>query len=129
MNEPANTFILNLSREAEKIRISAYEKTSSEEQTLKHYEDHPVSFIEIEKLCKEIVTLLNRANRRGDITPEIINDLKKAGQTLYDELLTPRVKNLLRFTISETLVLYIDDQLIRGKTGKSIVRGVGGITT
>ena len=112
MNEPANTFILNLSREAEKIRISAYEKISGEEQTLKHYEDHAVSFIEIEKLCKEIVTLLNRANRRGDITPEIINDLKKAGQTLYDELLTPRVKNLLRSTLSETLVLYIDDQLV-----------------
>src|SRR4030066_2023128 len=99
MTDPANTFILNLSRETEKIRISAYEKISGEEQTLKHYEDHAVSFIEIEKLCKEIVTLLNRANRRGDITPEIINDLKKAGQTLYDELLTPRVKNLLRSTL------------------------------
>jgi len=112
MKQTTNTFMLHLSREGEKLRISAFEKIYEEEQTLKHYEDNPVSFIEIEKLCKEIVTILNRANRRGDITPGIINDLKKAGQTLYDELLTPKVKDLLRSTSSDTLVLYIDDQLV-----------------
>jgi len=74
--------------EADKIRIYAYERTSSEEQTLKHYEDHRVSFSEINSTCKEVVTILNRANRRGDIASEAITDLKKAGQTLYDELLT-----------------------------------------
>ena len=112
MNKPSNTFILNLIREGEKIRINAYEKTSGEEQTLKHYEDHQVSFSGIDRICKEVIAILNRANRRGDIAPEVITDLKKAGQTLYDELLTSKVKSLLRSTLSDTLVLYIDDHLV-----------------
>lgn len=108
----ASVFLLDLIREGEKIRISAYEKASVDGQTLKHYEDHRISFNEINRLCKEVVTLLNRANRRGEIVPEVINDLKKAGQNLYDELLTPKAKNSLRSTLSDTLVLYLDDQLV-----------------
>lgn len=113
MNKPNNPFILNLSREGEKIRISAFEKRLEEAQTLKHYEDNPISIDVIEGLCKEVVHILNRANKRGDLSPEIIKGLKKAGQTLYDELLTPKAKSALRSTTSEDLLLYIDDQLVQ----------------
>lgn len=112
MNSPETIFVLNLTREGEKIRISAYEKVSGEEQTIKSYEENHVSFDEIDSLCKEVVTLLNRANRRGDIIQEVIDDLKKAGQRLYDELLSPKAKNSLRSTLSDTLVLYMDDRLV-----------------
>lgn len=112
MNSPETIFVINLTREGEKIRISAHEKASGEEQTLKYYEENHISFDEIERLCREVVTLLNRANRRGDIVPEVIDDLKKAGQRLYDELLSPKAKNSLRNTLSDTLVLYMDDRLV-----------------
>lgn len=112
MNKATITFILDVIKEGEKIRVSAYEKTKGDAQTLKHYEDHEVSFPEIERLCKELVSLLNRANRRGDISSEVISDIRKAGQNLYDMLLTQKAKNSLRNTSSDTLVLYIDDQLV-----------------
>ena len=104
--------ILELIRKDEKIRISAYEKTKSDEQTLKHYEDNPVSFAEIDRLCKEIIAVFNRANRRGDSGEEAFNDLRRTGQALYDELFTPKVKDLLRSASNDTLVLYLDDQLV-----------------
>ncbi|MEW6109632.1 MAG: CHAT domain-containing protein [Nitrospirota bacterium] len=112
MLETGNSCVLDIYRAGETIRISAYEKTLAAEQTLKHYEERKISFVEIEKLCKDTVVLLNRANKRGEMAPGVLDDLKKVGQTLYDELLTAKAKNLLRSTSSDYLVLYMDDQLV-----------------
>ncbi len=103
------TFELILSREGEKIRVCASDKPK---QTLKHYEDKGVSFKKIDELCDEILLILNRANKRGDVADRLIEDLKKAGQDLFDELLTPTAKKSLLSTSSKTLSLDIDDQLI-----------------
>ncbi|MBI4848906.1 MAG: CHAT domain-containing protein [Nitrospirae bacterium] len=108
----ASAFILDIIREGEKLRVSAYEKAPGDERTLRNYEEHSVDFDDISRLCKEVVALLNRANRRGDIVSEVISDLKKTCQNLYDELLTSKAKNFLRSTSSDTLVLYLDDQLV-----------------
>jgi len=113
MSSPSNTFVLNISREAEKLRITAFEKTDIEEQTLKHYEENAVSTNEVDALSKELLRTLNRANRRGDISREILDDLKRIGQSLFDELLTPKVKEMLRSTNADTLILYIDDHLVQ----------------
>ena len=112
MSNPENPFILNLSREGEKVRVRAFERTADEEQTLKHYEDNPVSIADIENLCKDIVNILHKAKRRGDVSPELMKDLKKAGQALFDEILTPKAKKALRSTASSDLLLHIDDQLV-----------------
>jgi len=113
MDKTKNPFILNLSRQGEKVRVSAFEKVADEEQSLKHYEDKTISIADIERFCKEVVTLLNRANRRGDVSPEIVKELKKIGQVFYDEILTPKAKSALRSTTSEDLILYIDDHLVQ----------------
>ena len=84
-----NCLILSASRENEKIRFSAYEKTTFEQNPLIHYEENRVSLPAIERLCRNIVFILNKANKRGDVDPDILNELKKAGQYLYDELRTP----------------------------------------
>jgi len=113
MDKAPRTLVLDIYREGEKVRVSGYEKAEATEQTLRHYEEHRISITETERLCKEIVVLLNRANKRGDITPDIIDNLKKTGQALYDELLTPKIKNLLRTSASDNLLLYINDQLVQ----------------
>ncbi len=113
MDKTPGTLVIDIYREGENVRVSGYEKAETAEQTLKHYEEHRISITEAERLCKEIVILLNRANKRGDITPDIIDNLKKTGQALYDELLTPKVKNLLRTGESDDLLLYINDQLVQ----------------
>ncbi|HOE18731.1 MAG TPA: CHAT domain-containing protein [Syntrophorhabdaceae bacterium] len=108
-----NCLILSASRENEKIRFSAYEKTTFEQNPLIHYEENRVSLPAIERLCRNIVFILNKANKRGDVDPDILNELKKAGQYLYDELLTPRAKHSLRSTKADTLIVSIDDQLVQ----------------
>ena len=112
MRNPENPFILNLSREGEKVRVR-FERTSDEEQTLKYYEDNSVSIADIENLCKDIVNILHKAKRRGDVSPELMKDLKKAGQALFDEILTTKAKKALRDTASNDLLLYINDQLVQ----------------
>lgn len=112
MENSMKSFVLDFARDGEKLRVSAYEKVSDEEETLKRYEERMISAITVEKLCKETVTILNRSNKRGDISPEILNDLRKAGHSLYDELLTQKVKESLHSTSSETLILHLDDQLV-----------------
>jgi CHAT domain-containing protein len=102
-------FELNLSREGERIRVCASEQ---QKPTLKQYEDRDVSFAKVDRLCDEILSVLNRANRRGDMADSLIYDLKKAGQDLFDELLTPKAKRLIRSTSLKTLSLHIDDQLV-----------------
>jgi len=100
---------LILSREGESIRISLAEQPK---HTLRTYEEKAVSFDTIDSLCSEIISILNRANRRGDIADRLIADLKKAGQDLFDELMTPSVKKTLSADSSGTLSLDIDDRLM-----------------
>jgi S1-C subfamily serine protease/CHAT domain-containing protein len=113
MQSSPDIFVLNISREGDKLRITAFEKTYAEEQTLKHYEENPIVIAEVDALTKELLKTLNRANRRGDINGEILDDLKRTGQGLFDELLTTKVKGMLRATKAETLILYIDDHLVQ----------------
>ncbi len=105
--------ILSASRENENIRLSAYEKKPSEQQTLIHYEENQVSMTVIERLCKDIVSILNKANKRGDVNPDTMNELKRAGQYLYDELLTSKVKHSLQSARTDMLIVSIDDQLVQ----------------
>jgi CHAT domain-containing protein len=67
----------------------------------------------IERLCKDIVSILNKANKRGDVNPDTMNELKRTGQYLYDELLTPKVKHSLKSARTDMLIVSIDDQLVQ----------------
>ncbi|MEN8262331.1 MAG: CHAT domain-containing protein [Nitrospirota bacterium] len=102
------TFELILTREGGRIRVCATDKP---DQTLKQYEERPVSFGRIDKLCIEVLSVLNRANNRKNIESSFIEELKKTGQDLFDNLLTPNAKRRLLATSSTTLSLDIDDQL------------------
>lgn len=104
-----NTIELIISREGENIRICA---TDRPKQTLRPYEEKPVSYDRIDSLCSELLSILNRANRRGDVAERLIADLKKTGQDLFDELMTETAKRTLRSTSSTTLSLDIDDRLM-----------------
>jgi CHAT domain-containing protein len=104
-----NTIELALSREGESIRICA---TDREKETLRSEKNKPVSFHKIDTLCSEILSILNRANKRGDVGDRFIKDLKKTGQELFDELMTQEVKKTLQTTSSPNLSLDIDDQLM-----------------
>lgn len=104
--------VLEVSREDQRIKVSVYEKTERGERTLRPYEDSEVSWTQVEKSCQEIIGLLNRANKRARIPPEILVDLKKSGQILFDALIPPKAKEKLNSTTATNLILYLDDRLV-----------------
>ncbi len=104
-----NALKLTLLRKGSKIRVYASDTPA---QTLKQYEDKDVSFEKADALCNEIRSILNRTHRRSDIAGRLIEDLKKAGQDLFDELLPPKAKKIILSTASRTISLDIDDRLI-----------------
>ena len=59
-------------------------------RTLRPYEHVEVPWEQIEARRREVISLLNRANRRAKVTREILESLKKSGQVLFDLLVPPR---------------------------------------
>jgi len=81
-------------------------------QTLKHYSQLPVSLDEINKLRQEVISILNRVSEKGALHCDYADNLKKAGQVLWDHLFTRSVKDRLKTTIIKDLILSIDEELI-----------------
>jgi class 3 adenylate cyclase/CHAT domain-containing protein/Tfp pilus assembly protein PilF/TolB-like protein len=103
---------LDMSREGDRLKISAQDQITGEESTLRHYEEVSVSMSWIETRCREMVASLNKANRRGRVTREVLIKLREIGQVLHDELFPQSIKTKLKKTKAEYLNLSIDDQLV-----------------
>ncbi|MBF0595220.1 MAG: CHAT domain-containing protein [Candidatus Omnitrophica bacterium] len=91
-----------------KITMCVYEDGS----TLPHYDQTSVSLQEVFLLCNEIIKLLNKANNGGGRSAGISAELKKAGQCLYDQLLTESAKKKFRASKAVNLEVYIDEGLV-----------------
>ena len=84
-----SVLILEILSQKEKITISVYERGSTVHQA----EDLSISLQEVNILCHEVITLLNKANELGKLASGICSELKKTGQLLYDQLFTDHVKS------------------------------------
>jgi len=103
---------VEITREGDRLKIGAHERLAGEESTLRHYEEIQVSMASVEQRCRELVETLNKTNRRGLVSREVLVKLREIGQVLHDELLTFDVKRALRETRAEYLRLSLDDQLV-----------------
>jgi len=103
---------IDLARGDEKIKISASERSIGQEKAMRHYEEKDVDWQLLDRLCAEIITLLNRANKRGKVSREILVKLKEIGQQLYDVLLTPKVKDMVASSKAGSLIINMDDHLV-----------------
>lgn len=110
--EEHKVLTLEFTREGDAIKLSASEKSSGQEKTLRHYEEKPVSEAQINDLCDESIALLKRANNRGKVSKEILTQLKEVGQKLYDILMTPKAKELMASTRASSLIISMDDRLV-----------------
>ncbi len=106
-------FRLDVSREEDRLKISAAEQRSGQTDTVSHYEEVQVPMDAINGRCRELVEILNRVNRSGRVTREILTKIRSMGQVFTDELFTPAVKDRISDTTAEHLVLTIDDQLVQ----------------
>ncbi len=107
------TFHIEATREGQSLKLSAYEQSRGETSTVRHYEEIAVSMDGINDRCREIVEILNTANRRGRITRETLSKLRSIGQLFSDELFTAEVKQKLQQTPADHLVIAMDDQLVQ----------------
>lgn len=103
---------LEITGEANRLKISAQERATGGESTIQHYEEISISMEWINTKCRELTNTLNKANRRGRITPDILMKLVEIGQVFYDELFTLTVKDLLQNTSTRYLRLTLDGRLM-----------------
>jgi len=110
----ANLMIeLNVSKEGNKIKVSAIEKQIGQERTVQQYQTIKIDENAINQLCSKVVSLLNQANRRGKLSKEILKQLQETGQSLYDQLLPKEAKEKLEKSIAQYLLIQMDDQLVQ----------------
>ncbi|MBU0734989.1 MAG: CHAT domain-containing protein, partial [Proteobacteria bacterium] len=103
---------LEVTREGNRIKLCAYEQKPGEANTIQHYEETSVSMDWVKTRCREMVETLNKVNRRGLISSEILKRLREIGQVFSDELFTLNVKEKLKNSEAEHMILNLDDQLV-----------------
>ena len=103
---------LDITIEGQQLKVSVNEARVNEKSTISRYETMTVFMDDIDKRCGQLVDTLNRANHRGRVSRQVLVKLREIGQVLYDELLTFNVKEILRNSRSDTLIIKVDDQLV-----------------
>ncbi len=103
-----NAIFLEATREKKSLKLGLYEPGD----VIWRYEDLPVPIDRIQKRCREMMEALNQTSRNGGGGPDAVEKLKAAGRMLCDELLTRTIKEALRNTDAEYLVLRLDDHLV-----------------
>jgi CHAT domain-containing protein len=111
MHSDSNALILEVFRQDNTLKMGIFQQ-SELASTLKHYSQCPVSFKEIDTLCREVISILNKANKKDVADPDLIQGLQKTGQFLWDQLLTRTVKDKLKNTQILDLVISLDEELI-----------------
>jgi CHASE2 domain-containing sensor protein/CHAT domain-containing protein len=112
MAKKRKVFIIEMSKEADRIKISGYESMRSEQKTVRHYQEIRVDDERINTLNAEIISLFNRVNQRGPVNREILKKLKSTGQLLYDEIFNVDMKRKLAVTDAQDMIISIDDSLV-----------------
>jgi len=107
----SNALILEIFRQDQTLKMGVFEQKDIA-STIRHYSQLSLSFLEIQKLCEDVVSILNKANKKGVLEPDLIPALKKTGQLLWDHLLARSIKDKLKTTIIKDLVLFLDEELI-----------------
>jgi CHAT domain-containing protein len=106
-----NAYVLEIARQAGILTMSIYD-SSELSSTIKHCSQVSVSFGQINRLCQEITSIFNETTKRRHHEPNSLEQLKKAGQFLWDHLLTGQVKNKLKTREIKELTLSLDEDLI-----------------
>ena len=105
------TLIVEISKEANKLKMSAYEKGKGTEH--RQYSETLISDEEIDDLCNDITELFDKASRQGKLSYNYANELRKSAQLLYDQLLTKEVKEEIESSKAKFLIFSIDEQLVQ----------------
>lgn len=94
----------------DRLRVSFFE---GRDRSLRPYEFQEAAWDQIEAAAADVFAILQRANRNGRVSPEVLDSLKKSGRLLFDLLIPPHAKAKLAGTTAETLTLTLDDTVLQ----------------
>ena len=114
--EPAtharSSFLLEVMAAPGGARVSLCPVRRAATATLRGYEAVAIDHRELERLTYELKVLLGRVNMRGQLDPAASAEIRKLGHLLFDELLPPSVKALLRAQEGHDLLIRTDESLV-----------------
>ncbi len=111
--QPGKIFVLDLSCDHERLKVSAHERWPGEEPPVKGYAYLDVPLASIDEHVNAMVELLSQAtDRRGALAAEVWQELQVHGEALYQLVLPYDIREKLQTTIATDLFLYIDDALV-----------------
>jgi class 3 adenylate cyclase/CHAT domain-containing protein len=113
LQKKEGVFVLDASVSGGTMKISGYERTDGEERAVRGYAEVKFNSDRIRTYTAGITDLLNRANKRGKISNDLLIKLKEYGRLLYDELIPPQIKERLAKTDEQHLMISIDDNLVQ----------------
>ncbi|OGX17671.1 MAG: hypothetical protein A3K83_03150 [Omnitrophica WOR_2 bacterium RBG_13_44_8b] len=105
------SLVLEILKQQDQLKMSIFQQEELA-STLRHYSQNTVSFMEIDKLCQEIISVLNKTGKASALQDDSIKSLKKTGQLLWDILLPRTIKDKLKSSSILNLILSIDEELI-----------------
>ena len=104
---------LEVARENNQLKISSFEQQPGEINTVRQYEEIPISIEKIGERCHEVVDTLNACSRKGTMPHDLLFRLREVGQVFRDELLTSGIKDKIQESKAEHLTINVDDQLVQ----------------
>jgi len=103
--------ILEIFRSDRHLKMSLF-ASGDMAQTLRRYSQCSVEFEEVRELSGQISSILSNASTKPSHDPGLIDDLKKNGRILWDELFSRQVKERLKLSGVRGLVLFFDEELV-----------------
>jgi tetratricopeptide (TPR) repeat protein len=107
----SNPLVLEILRQNATLKMSLFEKNEFA-STLRRYSQCEVSLPEINRLCLEVVSILNKTEKKDASGTDLIKNLQKTGQLLWDQLFTRPIKERLRYVEITDLILSLDEELV-----------------
>lgn len=111
MPMPQECLVLEILKQDNALKMSVFSQDELA-KTLRRYSQCIISGAEIQDICAEVISTLNKSGRCEKGEPHLIKNLQKAGQLLWDHLLTRQVKERLGSAQACGLMLLIDEELI-----------------
>lgn len=100
--------ILEVSARGSVLKMSLFERESFA-QTVRHYNNVDVDFKQIQHLSEDIINSLNRSFAKEDIN--VSENIRKTGQLLWDYIIAKPVKEKLKYSPSQDLILSLEEEL------------------
>ena len=111
MIEESDVLVLEILKQGEYLKMSAFARGDFI-QTIRHYSQTKFLPQEAANLSREIISILNKIQKKAAGSLSLARELQKTSQVFWDHFITKPVKDRLKKTQSANLVLLIDEELI-----------------